>query len=51
MQNQRKTSQHAKELCIVELAQRKTELRTLHNWWRIARQQVFYPAKGKTEQR
>ena len=21
--------------------------RTLHNWWRISRQQVFYPAKGK----
>ena len=21
--------------------------RTLHNWWRISGQQVFYPAKGK----
>ena len=33
--------------CITRTLHNWVEKGTLHNWWRISGQQVFYPAKGK----
>ena len=42
-------SQHSPKSCNIYLCTTREEIgkRTLHNWWRISGQQVFYTAKGK----
>ena len=42
-------SQHSPKSRNIYLCTTQEEIgkRTLHNWWRISVQQVFYPAKGK----